>query len=181
MAPANRRSFSVRVVFPASGWEMIAKVRRRAVSSAIWDSVAMPNFTASALHELVRGLEKLEIFLVLRGILAVDLDPFARARRAGGLERDHVLARELKLRRDRHPEAQPHALAADAGEHPVVHEIGVEPGELLRDHAGQLREDRVDLRLAGRLRGVGLRCHAVTSSADRGGWGIGAARGPGAR
>src|SRR5207237_10110092 len=33
MAPPNSRSFSVSVVFPASGWEMIANVRRRATSS----------------------------------------------------------------------------------------------------------------------------------------------------
>src|SRR5260221_10928534 len=41
IAPANSRSFSVSVVLPASGCEMIAKVLRRAVSSAIWDSVVM--------------------------------------------------------------------------------------------------------------------------------------------
>src|SRR4051812_20651784 len=34
MAPAKRSSFSVRVVLPASGCEMMAKVRRRAVSAA---------------------------------------------------------------------------------------------------------------------------------------------------
>ncbi len=32
--PPNSRSFSVSVVLPASGWEMMAKVRRRAASSA---------------------------------------------------------------------------------------------------------------------------------------------------
>jgi hypothetical protein len=32
IAPAKSRSFSVSVVFPASGWEMIAKVRRRDTS-----------------------------------------------------------------------------------------------------------------------------------------------------
>ncbi len=32
MAPPYRRSFSVRVVLPASGWEMMAKVRRREIS-----------------------------------------------------------------------------------------------------------------------------------------------------
>ena len=32
MAPPKRRSFSVMVVLPASGWEMIAKVRRRWIS-----------------------------------------------------------------------------------------------------------------------------------------------------
>src|SRR5712691_13035030 len=34
MAPPNSNSFSVSVVLPASGWEMIAKVRRRATSVA---------------------------------------------------------------------------------------------------------------------------------------------------
>ena len=33
IAPPNSSSFSVSVVLPASGWEMIAKVRRRAISS----------------------------------------------------------------------------------------------------------------------------------------------------
>ena len=32
MAPPYSRSFSVRVVFPASGWEMMAKVQRAAAS-----------------------------------------------------------------------------------------------------------------------------------------------------
>src|SRR6478672_4152376 len=33
MAPPNNSNFSVSVVLPASGWEMIANVRRRATSS----------------------------------------------------------------------------------------------------------------------------------------------------
>src|SRR4051812_50050084 len=33
MAPPNSSSFSVSVVLPASGWEMIANVRRRATSA----------------------------------------------------------------------------------------------------------------------------------------------------
>ena len=33
--PENSKSFSVGVVLPASGWEMMAKVRRRA-TSAVW-------------------------------------------------------------------------------------------------------------------------------------------------
>src|SRR5512141_1250648 len=33
MAPPNSKSFSVSVVLPASGWEMMAKVRRRRVSA----------------------------------------------------------------------------------------------------------------------------------------------------
>ena len=34
IAPENSSSFSVSVVLPASGWEMMAKVRRRRVSLA---------------------------------------------------------------------------------------------------------------------------------------------------
>ena len=33
IAPENSNSFSVSVVLPASGWEMMAKVRRRRTSS----------------------------------------------------------------------------------------------------------------------------------------------------
>src|SRR5215475_14100201 len=35
IAPPNQSSFSVNVVLPASGWEMMAKVRRRAISVSI--------------------------------------------------------------------------------------------------------------------------------------------------
>jgi hypothetical protein len=35
IAPPNSSSFSVRVVLPASGCEMMAKVRRRATSSTV--------------------------------------------------------------------------------------------------------------------------------------------------
>src|SRR5262249_59542700 len=38
MAPPNSRSFSVSVVLPASGWEMIANVLRRATSWASGDA-----------------------------------------------------------------------------------------------------------------------------------------------
>src|SRR5438105_13639549 len=38
MAPPNSRSFSVSVVLPASGWEMIANVLRRATSLASGDA-----------------------------------------------------------------------------------------------------------------------------------------------
>src|ERR1700742_4427259 len=40
MAPPNRSSFSVRVVLPASGWEMMAKVRRRWISCSNMDGLA---------------------------------------------------------------------------------------------------------------------------------------------
>jgi len=38
IAPANSKSFSVSVVLPASGWEMMAKVRRRATSRSIGET-----------------------------------------------------------------------------------------------------------------------------------------------
>ena len=41
IAPPNSSSFSVSVVLPASGWEMIAKVRRRAISRARSESAAL--------------------------------------------------------------------------------------------------------------------------------------------
>src|ERR1700681_4265763 len=43
MAPPNSRSFSVNVVLPASGWEMIAKVRRRSTSVAMGDRAGVPS------------------------------------------------------------------------------------------------------------------------------------------
>src|SRR4029077_14490896 len=43
MAPPNNRSFSVSVVLPASGWEMIAKVRRRSTSIAMGDRAGVPS------------------------------------------------------------------------------------------------------------------------------------------
>src|SRR6478752_10563472 len=62
IAPAKSSSFSVSVVLPATGWEMIAKVRRRAASRAIGDTGFM------------KGPQKL---VILRG-LACDSRP-ARA------------------------------------------------------------------------------------------------------
>src|SRR5580704_2526773 len=43
MAPPNSRSFSVNVVLPASGCEMIAKVRRRSTSVAMGDRAGVPS------------------------------------------------------------------------------------------------------------------------------------------
>ena len=37
MLPVYKSSFSVRVVLPASGWEMMAKVRLEAISSCMLD------------------------------------------------------------------------------------------------------------------------------------------------
>jgi len=48
IAPANKSSFSVSVVLPASGWEMMAKVRRRATSWAMGDTKAPESSRPSA-------------------------------------------------------------------------------------------------------------------------------------
>ena len=49
IAPPNSSSFSVRVVLPASGCEMIAKVRRREISRVSSDiEVLKPGRTASS-------------------------------------------------------------------------------------------------------------------------------------
>src|SRR5688500_7692377 len=80
----------------------------------------VPRFaSASALHEFDRGLEELQVPGVVRGVLAIDLDPFAGARCAAGLEGLDVRARELQVPRDRDRKSYADARPADAGEHPV--------------------------------------------------------------
>src|SRR6476620_9752268 len=44
IAPENSSSFSVSVVLPASGWEMMAKVRRRRVSAETGDAATGETF-----------------------------------------------------------------------------------------------------------------------------------------
>src|SRR5579872_4059373 len=51
MAPPNSSSFSVRVVLPASGWEMMAKVRRRLIS---WSNMRDPGFEGSRVFYPIR-------------------------------------------------------------------------------------------------------------------------------
>ena len=50
IAPENSSSFSVSVVLPASGWEMMAKVRRRRVSEA--KDTRIPEGEGGAAHAL---------------------------------------------------------------------------------------------------------------------------------
>ena len=50
IAPENSSSFSVSVVLPASGWEMMAKVRRRRVSEA-YDTVLRAQRQGGACQE----------------------------------------------------------------------------------------------------------------------------------
>src|SRR5687768_15583743 len=54
IAPPNSSSFSVSVVLPASGWEMIAKVRRRAASRETSD---MARRAAGAASEAGKGAD----------------------------------------------------------------------------------------------------------------------------
>src|SRR6202011_1612919 len=55
MAPPNSSSFSVSVVLPASGWEMIAKVRRRATSAARGETASAATAPTAALSGLFMG------------------------------------------------------------------------------------------------------------------------------
>ena len=55
MAPPNSRSFSVSVVLPASGWEMMANVLRRLISLDI--SVADTNSFLKYVHTYVHKME----------------------------------------------------------------------------------------------------------------------------
>src|SRR5689334_10593211 len=57
IAPPNSSSFSVRVVLPASGWEMMAKVLLRLISSVISDSesATCPHHVHAHVHNVCRG------------------------------------------------------------------------------------------------------------------------------
>src|SRR5574338_167879 len=120
--------------------------------TALADYLAAPG----ALHEVDRGLEKLQVLLVVRCVCAVDLDPFPRAGHTAGLERGDVLPGKLQLGRDGDGQAQAHAVGADAGEHLVADEIGVQPADLPGADARELEEHCVDLCLAAGLGCLGL-------------------------
>src|SRR5437016_2788656 len=93
MAPPNSSSFSVRVVLPASGCEMIAKVRRRPISAA---RPLMGQGTSGR-----RGLEGAQGELEHGRILA-DAERLVVASQVAGL---HVATREIETERrgDREP------------------------------------------------------------------------------
>ena len=54
MAPPNQSSFSVKVVLPASGWEMMANVRRRSTSAARADEPAAARVGRMGMFMVVR-------------------------------------------------------------------------------------------------------------------------------
>lgn len=111
---------------------------------------------SGALHEVDRGLEKLQVFLIVRCVCAVDLDPFPRAGHTAGLERGDVLPGKLQLGRDGDGQAQAHAVGADAGEHLVADEIGVQPADLPGADARELEQHCVDPCLAAGLGCLGF-------------------------
>src|SRR5258707_15668564 len=91
------------------------------------------------LDEFQRCAEEVEVLLMLGRVGAVDLNPFPRGSGAQtpGLELRDVAPRELQVGHRGGRQAQPYAVAAEAGEHPVVDEVGVEGVELLGDDAGK--------------------------------------------
>src|SRR5690348_6150352 len=123
-----------------SGLEVVCASARRAKASATADKRNERRLTAAALHEVERRAEKLDVLLVVGGVGPIDLHPLAGGRQAGRLKRTDVLARELQLSRRRRRQAQADTRAADAGEHAVAHEIGVQPLDLSRADARQLEE-----------------------------------------
>src|SRR5512136_493636 len=64
MAPPNSSNFSVSVVLPASGWEMIAKVRRRATSAARVLTSSITSVLHRRRRNAARGLREGERVLV---------------------------------------------------------------------------------------------------------------------
>ncbi len=73
-----------------------------------------------------------------------------------GRKRHDVISRELQFGCSPGRQPQPDALAADAAEHLVVHEIGVQAVYSSRTGAREFEKQSVDLRLAGGLGGVGV-------------------------
>ena len=62
MAPPNSSSFSVSEVYPASGWEMMAKVRRRAMVSgrSLFTNAVMVRFESLAALQVGLGCSSIK-------------------------------------------------------------------------------------------------------------------------
>src|SRR6266850_7582913 len=134
-----------------SSWKKASRpARRRSRRGA-------PGLTGpGAFHEGERGLKQLEVLLVLGRVGAVDLYPLSRARRAARLKRDDVVPRELQLGRGSNGQAQSDAAAADAGEHLVADEVGVEAVDLSCADAREFEKHSVDLCLTAGLGCIGI-------------------------
>ena len=104
------------------------------------------------------------MFLVIGNVSAIELYPFPGTCHAAWRKRGDVVSRELQFGRGGSRQAQPDPLAADAGEHLVADEIGVEAVYFSSAGAREFEEQSVDLRLAGGFGGVGIQVVSV------GGW-----------
>ena len=99
------------------------------------DSHGTYGLLPSRFHELDRGPEQRKMLFVFGHVGAVELYPFPRAGHAAGRERDDVVPRELQLGRRGYGQAQSDTVAADAGEHLVADEIGIQAVDLSCDDA----------------------------------------------
>jgi hypothetical protein len=111
---------------------------------------------ARALHEFVRGAKQREILFVVGRVGAIDLYPLPRTGQSARPERGDIAVGEFQFGRGRHGQAQPDAVTADASEHPVADEVGVEAVNFSCADAGELKQQSVDLRFSGGLDGVGV-------------------------
>ena len=93
-----------------------------------------------AFDELHRLLKKWEILLVVGRIGAVDLYPFPSACDTTGLKWNDVVPRKLQFRRSGDRQPQSNAVAANASEHFVGGEVGVEAVDRSRADAGQRKK-----------------------------------------
>ena len=107
-------------------------------------------------HELERSLKQFKILLVLSHIGAVDLYPFPSAGHTAGLKRDDVAPRELQFGRGGGGQAQSDAATADAGEHLVADEVGIEAADFSCANAREFEKQGVNQCLA-----TGFRCISI--------------------
>src|SRR5574341_1166506 len=99
--------------------------------TAFWFVPGLPAGPAG-FHEFQRGPEQFEILLVIGCLGTVDLDPLPGTPDSAGLKRDDVVPRKLQFGRHAGGQAKSNAVAADAGEHSVADEIGVEAVDFSR-------------------------------------------------
>src|SRR5450631_1181593 len=131
MAPPNSKSFSVSVVFPASGWEMMAKVRRRATGSRSFMPMLRRNgsemSTARPIHsQLFGGGAHLDLLMRRNLPLRLAAIVIARDQRVDGRRHEKRENRaDAHPRRDDDPDREaalrPSAHGDDQWNHPGHH------------------------------------------------------------
>src|SRR5262245_1316464 len=153
MAPPNSSSFSVSVVLPASGWEMMAKVRLflvspRLVSSAIDVFLRNSSRAARPGARIIRGGGKTSRSLSMNELEAEFEVPVQRAVAADADTRAHVGADAA----DHDAAILDFELAEFGVCLPVAHHLGVddEPGQLRGlPHVVEIDQRLVDVVAAG--------------------------------